>query len=205
MLKPTPISASKSAPENVCTIRFINKGLEEIKISEIFRHTDSISSLPDSLQNKKVNPKVVMKLDSPIRNKIMNYEETVRSIQHMTEGEISMTLNSESQSFFPCSCSESMYSDPHHGHVVTGDLRIIENAKLRKLFSKGPNYRENKTINYHKCMNEIVKSLDACASYMGAKYKLEVQEFDSWKSKVKEKVTEKISIKIKINQMTSAN
>ena len=192
LLKPTPISASKSAPENVCTIRFINKGMEEIKISEIFRHTDSISSLPDSLQNKEVNPKVVMKLDSPIRNKIMNYEKTVRSIQHMTEGEISMTLNSESQSFFPCSCSESMYSDPHHGHVVTGDLRIIENAKLQKLFSKGPNYCENKTINYHKCMNEIVKSLDACASYMAAKYKLEVKEFDSWKSKVKEKVTEKI-------------
>ena len=41
-------------------------------------------------------------------------------------------------------------------------------------------------------MNEIVKSLDACASNMAAKYKLEVQEFDSWKSKVKEKVTEKI-------------
>ena len=110
----------------------------------------------------------------------------------MTEGEISMTLNSESQSFFPCSCSESMYSDPHHGHVVTGDLRIIENAKLQKLFSKGPNYRENKIINYHKCMNEIVKSLDACASKMAAKYKLEVKEFDNWKSKVKEKVTEKI-------------
>ena len=192
LLKPTPIPSSKSAPENVCSIRFINKGMEEIKISEIFRHTDSISSLPDSLQSKEDNPKVVMKLDSPIRNKIMNYDETVRSIQHMTEGEISMTLNSESKSFFPCSCSESMYSDPHHGHVVTGDLRIIENAKLRKLFSKGPNYRENKTINYHKCMNEIVKSLDACASNMAAKYKLEVQEFDSWKSKVKEKVTEKI-------------
>ena len=131
LLKPTPIPSSKSAPENVCSIRFINKGMEEIKISEIFRHTDSISSLPDSLQSKEDNPKVVMKLDSPIRNKIMNYEETVRSIQHMTEGEISMTLNSESKSFFPCSCSESMYSDPHHGHVVTGDLsdlRIVENA-----------------------------------------------------------------------------
>ena len=122
--------------------------MEEIKISEILRHTDSINSLSDSLQNKEMNSKVVMKLDSPIRNKIMNYVETVRSIQQMTEGEISMTMCSESNSLFPCTCSESMHTDPHHGHVVTGDLRIIENSKLRKLFSKGPNYRENKTINY---------------------------------------------------------
>ena len=157
--------------------------MEEIKISEILRHTDSINSLPDSLQSEEVNPKVVMKLDSPIRNKIMNYEETVRSIQHMTEGEISMTLNSESNSLYPCTCKESLHSDPHHGHVVTGDLRIIENSKLRKLFSKGPNYRENKTINYHKCKTEIYKALDACVSKMAVKYNLDVEAFDRWKLK----------------------
>ena len=143
--------------------------MEEIKISDIFCHTESITLLPDSLRDKENHPKFVMKLDSPIRNKIMNYEETVRSIQHMTEGEISMTLNSESNSLFPCSCLESEYTDPHHGHVVTGDLRIIKNDKLRKLFSKGPKYREKKTVNYQKCMNEIVKSLDACASHMASK------------------------------------
>ena len=133
-----------------------------------------------------------MKLDCPIRNKIMNYEQTVRSIQHMTEGEISLTLDSETSSLFPCSCSESEYCDPHHGHVVTGDLRIIENAKLRKLFSKGPNYRENKTINFNTCLKEISSALDICASNMASKYQLDVKLFDNWKSLVKEKVAEKI-------------
>ena len=192
LLKVILIPPAKSAPENVCTIRFVNKGMEEIKISEIFRHTDSINSLPSSLQNDEKNPKVVMKLDSPIRNKIMKYKETVRSMQHMTENEISITSFSESNSLFPCTCSESVHSDPHHGHVVTGDLRIIENSKLRKLFSKGPNYRENKTVNYQKCKSEIYKSLDECASKMAAKYSLEIEAFNSWKSKVKEKVAEKI-------------
>ena len=130
-------------------------------------------------------------LDSPSRNKIMNYKETVRSIQHMTEDEISMTLCSESNSLFPCTCSESVHSDPHYGHVVTGNLRIIENSKLRKLFSKGPNYRENETVNYQKCKSEIYKSLDECASKMAAKYSLEIEAFNSWKSKVKGKVAEK--------------
>ena len=160
--------------------------MEEMKISEILRHTDSINSLPVPLLSEEINPKVVMKLDSPIRNKIMNYEETVRSIQLMTKGDISMTLNSESNSLFPCTCKESSHSDPHHGHVVTGDLRIIESSKLRKLFSKGPNYRENKTINYHsKCKMEIYKRLDACASKMAVKYNLNIESFDRWKLKVK--------------------
>ena len=68
--------------------------MEEVRISEIFRHSVIIESLPTSLQTEELSPKVVMKLDCPIRNKIMNYEQTVRSIQHMTEGEISLTLDS---------------------------------------------------------------------------------------------------------------
>ena len=166
--------------------------MEEIRVSDIIRHSASIKSLPLLLQNEDLSPKVVMKLDSPIRNKIMNYEQTVRSIQHMTEGEISLILNSETSSLFPCSCLDSEYCDPHHGHVVTGDLRIIENAKLRKLFSKGPNYCENKTINYNTCMKEISAALDDCASNMASKYQLDVKLFDNWKSLVKEKVAEKI-------------
>ena len=34
-----------------------------------------------------------------------------------------------------CECRQSPLCDPYHQHVVTGDLRIIENDKLRKLFS----------------------------------------------------------------------
>ena len=67
-------------------------------MSSIFRHTDVISSLPDILQQEKNITKIVMKLDSSIRNKIMNYEATVRFIQHMTKDGITMTLNSETTS-----------------------------------------------------------------------------------------------------------
>ena len=36
----------------------------------------------------------------------------------------------------------------HDGYIITGDLWIIENKKLCKIISKGPNYREPKTINW---------------------------------------------------------
>ena len=190
--KQTPIPPKKSAPENVCTIKFVNKGIEKLNIPQIFRHSNIIDSLPDSLQREENIPKIVMKLDRPIRNKIMNYEATVRSIQHMTEDDIAMTLNSETNSLFPCHCQDSEYCDPHHGHVVTGDLRIVTNPKLRKLFSKGPNYRENKTINYNKCLNEIKIAVDNFIESMTSKYKLPPHSFDDWKVKVFEKVSYKI-------------
>ena len=122
----------------------------------------------------------------------MNYEDTVRSIKHVNDEDVSLYINSETNSPFPCSCSESLFCDPHHGHVVTGDLRIIENSKLRKLFSKGPNFRENKTINYAKCIREIDNSLCECASRLSSKYNLDLPLFDNWISLVKQKVAEKV-------------
>ena len=35
------------------------------------------------------------------------------------------------------------------GHVVTGDLRIIKDAKLRELVNKGPSYREQNNIDWN--------------------------------------------------------
>ena len=39
-------------------------------------------------------------------------------------------------------------------HIISGDLRIIENEKLRKIVSKGPNYRETRyTLFYENQYN----------------------------------------------------
>ena len=43
---------------------------------------------------------------------------------------------------YSCSCYESPFRYDSMGYVVTGNLSIVENRKLRKLHSKGPSYRE---------------------------------------------------------------
>ena len=179
-LFPSPISPTKKSPENTCTLKFVNKGMEHISISRIMSLPDVLQSLPETLQEETKQPKIVMKLETPIRNKIMNYEETVRSIRHMNDEDISFTINSETNSPFPCSCSDSTFCDPYHQHIVTGDLNIVQNSKLRKLFSKGPNYREKKTLNYSKCSKEIDFSLNECASKLASKYNLDLSLFDNW-------------------------
>ena len=89
LYKVQPSSPKKKTPENILILKFINKGMEHINLSKILNATDVIQSLPLSLQDDKIIPKVVMKLTSPIRNSIMNYEQTVRSIQFDKDDEIS--------------------------------------------------------------------------------------------------------------------
>ena len=78
----------------------------------------------------------------------------------------------------PCNCTTSPFTDPNHRHIVTGDIRIVQNNKLRKLLCKGPKYREPVSINFSNCKTEIKNSLTKC--------------FTQWMSIVMGKVNKKI-------------
>ena len=55
-----------------------------------------------------------------------------------------------------CNCTNSKNLNHHHGYILTRDLQIIENERLRKIISKGPNFREPKTINWKTSKESIV-------------------------------------------------
>ena len=65
-------------------------------------------------------------------------------------------------SIVECDCQQHKnFVDENHGLVLTGDLRKTKNSKLRKLVSKGPNFREAMSINWNKCKREIEIGLDS--------------------------------------------
>ena len=88
-----------------------------------------IAQLPRELQKKESRPVITFKLTCTIRNKILNYKDCVDSIY--VEDEILFILNTDL-----CECEHSPFTDPHHKHIITDDLRIIGNSKLRKLLTK---------------------------------------------------------------------
>ena len=57
----------------------------------------------------------------------------------------------------------SKYCYQPHGHIITGDLKIIENAKLRDLISKGLKYRETNKMDWKATENMIFESIDLYA------------------------------------------
>ena len=47
-----------------------------------------------------------------------------------------------------CDCASSPFKYAPHDHVITGDFGIIPNEDLKQLLLKGPNYREQTSINW---------------------------------------------------------
>ena len=189
------VKVEKKPPENVLSIYFHNKGLEDIRLPRILHNPKVKELLPENLRCKEKIPVVVFKLSPTIRHKILNYKEVVNSI-NISRSDISSVEN------MSCECAESEFCDPHHRHIITGDLSIIKNNKLRKLFSKGPNYRERTTTNYSKALKLISSSLDNIAIDMCKKYKLEHDSLKLWKDKIKELVNKRID---ELKQHTKIN
>ena len=139
------------------------------------------------LQNKEDIPVVTYKVGSTVRNKILNYKDTVNSIFLEEDGPF--TMNSSS-----CDCENSQFCDPDHKHIITGDFRFVENGKLRKLLTKRPNYREPKTVNFHKALIEIKMAINNCTEKLAEKYTINIRDFQRWKDSVINKVENKINL-----------
>jgi len=74
------LTTKKSPPKHVCVVKFDNKDLEPINLSKIFHFPDVTSALFSDLQSEDHIPVVTYKLGGTIRNKILNYKDTVESI-----------------------------------------------------------------------------------------------------------------------------
>ena len=173
---------TKKVAKNICKLKFVNKGLEYLNLSKVLNSPEVICHLPEPLKDAEQRVMISYKLKAPIRNKILNYKETVLSI-------------SDNPSFLEnlsCECASSEFCDTHHGHVITGDLRIIENSQLRSLLMKGPNYREASNINYSKCLDEIENALESCSQELISNNNLEDGSLDNWKNTIVEKIKQKI-------------
>ena len=72
-------------------------------------------------------------------------------------------------------------------------MRIIENNRLRKLFTKGPKYREGKLIDWNVTQESMISSVKECAQAWCEKHKMDRKILTPWISVVSEKIKEKIS------------
>ena len=173
------LTVNKIAPRNICVIKYVNKGLDIINMQKVMKDKEIMECMPVELRERENVPLISYKLGPTIRNKLFNYKETVENI----------TLDKND---INCNCHNSEYRDLSSGHIITGDLRIIKNNKLRKLMCKGPNYREKTGINYKKCREAIEIALKECIGGMSRKFKMDSDAFDAWKYKILDIVEEKI-------------
>ena len=99
-----------------------------MNIARILRDPDIVKSLPSSTV-KLPMPMVTYKLTPPLFTKFFNFNKFVNNLH--------FNLFLTNPDSLPCKCNNSPFVDRYHKHIVTGDLRIIKNNDLRKLFIKG--------------------------------------------------------------------
>ena len=139
-------------PENVkrhfLKLPFINKGIDIIDLPSILRDFNVNQTIPPCFDNKEP-PIISYSYKKPTRGIIFNYT----SISTDTD-----ILNNCPTS---CDCNESKFRYEPCGHVITGDLKIVEDREVINVLRKGPKYRPPSKINWTDCRNTIEKALIA--------------------------------------------
>ena len=99
-----------------------------IKLSQVIHSKPVQKTIPSFIQNQ-TPPTISYSYTKTIAGKIFNFKQSIRDLDF----EMGTTNIS-------CDCHMSDFRYEPVGHVVTGNLGIIENRKLRKLLSKGRAY-----------------------------------------------------------------
>lgn len=95
---------------------------------------------------------VTYKLQKTIRFKLFNHKNLVESFNN--------NFLNQNERNLSCHCENSIYIDPEHGPILTRDLQIARNNKLRGLITEGPKYGEPSTICQDKAKLSIIDGLN---------------------------------------------
>ena len=160
---------SKLPPELLFKIHFNDKHVQDIGLEHIFRDTNLLKTLPDN--NKYKKPAIVYKYGPTVRSKIFNYRETFQNI------DVDDFLNNN----LTCDCLNSPFKDPHHQHIVTGNLSIVKDTRLKELFQLGPNFREQPLFtNFNILYNDLRRDIKCGIEAWAKKENLPVEAFDEY-------------------------
>ena len=86
--------------------------------------------------------------NKPIRNIIFNFNKLVSDLD----------IHANTPDSWECKDSKFIYQSA--GHVITGNLKIIPDSRIRNIVSKGPKYRFPSHIDFNRCREEIATALN---------------------------------------------
>ena len=73
-----------------------------------------------------------------------------------------------------CECKTSSHLYQPYGHVITGDVFIIPNSKLRDLIAKDPKYTEPCKVDWDKNLSLLCEAVDQYALQLAKREILEL-------------------------------
>ena len=151
-------------PKNCMKIEFFNKAVDAINLPVLLRSAPVTDKVPFYLKDKEP-PTVSYEYTSTVISKLFNFAPILSNLN------ISDYLSNPQT----CQCKKSKFCYEPHGHVITGDLRVIENVKLRELVAKGPKYREPNRVNWKATEKMFLESIDLCVRNWSKREQVELK------------------------------
>ena len=178
---------STDAKTHFIKLDFINKGIDAVNLPSILRSKSVTETVPTYFKWKEP-PIISYTYTKTIASKIFNFSSTLSDLDYH------QFHNNPSQ----YECNTSSYLCQPYGHLITGDLSIIPNSKLRDLIAKGPKYRKPCKVDWDKNVSLLCEAVDQYAFQLAKREVVELSVLLSWKEMVKGQIEERIS-KLKQN------
>ena len=178
---------STDAKTHFIRLDFINKGIDAVNLPSILRSKSVTETVPTYFKEKEP-PIISYTYTKTIASKIFNFSSILSDLHYH------QFHNSPSQ----CECNTSRHLYQPYDHVITDDLFIFPNCKLRDLIAKGLKYREPCKVDWDKNLSLLCETVDQYALQWTKREVVELSVLLSWKEMVKCQVEERIS-KLKQN------
>ena len=173
---------STDAKTHFIKLDFINKGIGAVNLPSILR-SKSVTETVSTYFKEKEPSIISYTYTKTIASKIFNFSSTLLDLDyHQLDNNPS-----------PCECNTSSHLYEPYGHVITGDLSIIPNSKLRDLIAKGPKYREPCKVDWDKNLSLLCEAVDQYALQWAKREIVELSVLSSWKEMVNGQIEERIS------------
>jgi hypothetical protein len=115
----------------VITFFFDNKGINAVNVNNILNHKKVQSCTPPYFKMKST-PCISHRYTCNIASKLFDYKQMLQCLD----------IEQFRQNPPKCSFFSSPFNYSPAGHIITGDVNIVENEDLRSLILKGPAFRE---------------------------------------------------------------
>ena len=150
-------------------LKFKNKGIDALNISNVLNHKKVQSCVPPYFK-LKTTPCISYTYTQNIASKLFNYKQVLQclDIDHLLENTVT------------CSCASSPFKYNPTGHVITGDISIVNNRKLQSLIFKGPKYREARSFNWRENFSLVMNSVEDYARRWAKHEDVEPDTLSEW-------------------------
>ena len=161
----------------------IHKIMDDINLGVLLKHGDLKALLPAEVRNTVIC--LLFKCGPTIGSKILNYNKTLREAENLTFDEIEQ---------LQCGCADSGKADSVHGHIISGDLNLIENAELRDLLAHGTKFREQPLFNMDQIKDALKGGINSLVAGLARKHKISTIRFAGWKKQLIRMAEEKLEL-----------